>query len=187
MLRVTLIGDSIRMGYQPVVAEALGDEAEVWGPDANGGTSANVLGHLSEWALGRPADVIHVNAGLHDLKRPFDAEEKDVPVAKYRANVRAILTALTQQTRARIIWATTTPVNQEWHHQNKGFDRFEEDVVAYNEGAVEEATRLGVAVNDLYAVVMDAGRDGLLVDDGVHFTPGGYKQLGERVAETVRP
>ena len=34
---VVLIGDSIRMGYQPFVTEALAGEAEIWAPEENGG------------------------------------------------------------------------------------------------------------------------------------------------------
>ena len=72
MQQVLLIGDSIRMGYQETVARQLCDVAEVWGPEQNGGDSANVRAHLEEWALSRPAAVLHLNCGLHDLKRPFD-------------------------------------------------------------------------------------------------------------------
>jgi len=186
-MKVVLIGDSIRMGYQPIVADILAGEADVWGPEANGGTSANVRANLNAWGIERPADVIHINAGLHDLRRPFDAAANEIPVETYRANVRAILTALTQRTDARVIWATTTPVHHERHHRTKGFDRFEEDVVAYNAAAAEEAATFGVAIDDLYAVVMSAGRDALLVADGVHFTEDGYRLLAAHVVEAVRP
>jgi len=40
---VVLVGDSIRMGYQAEVATRLADIAEVWGPEENGGNSANLL------------------------------------------------------------------------------------------------------------------------------------------------
>jgi len=75
---------------------------------------------------------------------------------------------------------------ERWHHERKGFDRFEADVGAYNAAALEIARRLGVQVNDLFEVVMRSGRDELLQKDGVHFTEAGSKLLGEAVAAAIR-
>jgi isoamyl acetate esterase len=185
MQNVTLIGDSIRGGYQPVVAELLAGNANVWGPAQNGGDSANVRAHLLEWLGESAADVVHINCGLHDIKREFGAEANQVPLEAYKANVAWILTTLAEQTEARIIWAATTQVNHQWHHENKAMDRFEEDVVAYNAAALAIAQSLGLEVNDLFEVVMGAGRDQLLLPDGVHFKPQGYRLLAERVTEAV--
>jgi lysophospholipase L1-like esterase len=90
------------------------------------------------------------------------------------------------ETEAKLIWATTTPVNERWHHARKGFDRSEDDVIAYNERAWSAATRFGVPIDDLYGVVMRAGRDEYLQEDGVHFTAAGYALLGRAVVEAVR-
>jgi len=46
---VVLVGDSIRLGYAPRVAERLSGKAVVISPAENGGDSANVLAHLSYW------------------------------------------------------------------------------------------------------------------------------------------
>ena len=45
--KVVLIGDSIRIGYAPVVAKQLEGKAVVVSPKANGGDSANVLAKLA--------------------------------------------------------------------------------------------------------------------------------------------
>ena len=71
---VVLIGDSIRMGYQDHVVSQLAGRAEVWAPEENGGDSRNVLAHLDQWVFVRQPDLVHVNCGLHDLKRAFGAE-----------------------------------------------------------------------------------------------------------------
>ncbi|MFW6189311.1 MAG: SGNH/GDSL hydrolase family protein [Planctomycetota bacterium] len=186
MKTVILIGDSIRLGYQPVVAEELGNRARVCGPEANGGDTRNLLEHLEEWVMGAGADVVHVNAGLHDIRRPFGAKEPTVPLEEYRCNVDLILRRITEQAGADAAWATTTPVNQRRHHQRKSFDRFEEDVLTYNRVALEVCQELGVPVDNLFEVVMDAGRDRLLAEDGVHFTEEGYRLLGRAVADAVR-
>ena len=187
MKQVVLIGDSIRMGYQPIVEAALKGLAEVWGPKENGGDSSNVLAHLDEWVIERQPDIVHMNAGLHDIKRPFGARTNQVPIERYREHLNAIFRRVGEGTTAILIWAKTTPVNEHWHHERKGFDRFEADVEAYNGAAVDLARRSGVPVDDLCRAVLEGGRDRVLADDGVHFTARGYNLLGKAVAQCIRP
>ena len=183
---VILIGDSIRMGYQRVVQEELRAEAEVWGPTQNGGTSSNVLAHLDEWVISQNPDIVHLNCGLHDIKREFGVKDNNVPLKEYQENVEQILQTILEKTKAKVIWVMTTPVNERWHHERKGFDRFEADVEAYNQEATQIAQKPGVRINNLHAVVMEAGRDRLLQQDGVHFTEEGSALLGSAVAEAIR-
>jgi lysophospholipase L1-like esterase len=186
MQTVILVGDSIRMGYQTVARIDLHGAAELWAPEQNGGTSTSVLHHLYEWVISRTPDVVHINAGLHDIKRPFGSTQWAVPLPRYQHNVETILRRLIEETDATVIWAMTTPVNHDWHHVVKGFDRFEADVVTCNRAAAEVAAELGVRTNDLFSAVMDAGRDRLLREDGVHFTDEGSELLGHRVAGAIR-
>ena len=181
---IVLIGDPIRMGYQDHVVSELAGRAEVWVPEENGGDSRNVLTHLDQWVLARQPDVVHVNCGLHDLKRAFGAESA-VPLAEYEGNVRQILQRLQRELNGAVVWATTTPVDENWHHQNKGFDRLEADVEAYNAAARAVAVDLGVPIDDLFAVVEQEGKTRLLTQDGVHFTEEGSQLLGRAVAECV--
>ncbi len=187
MKTVVLIGDSIRMGYEETVRRELENVAAVVSSKENGGTSTNVLAHLDEWVISRDPDLVHVNCGLHDLRREFDAATAAVPLAEYTANVRSILAAIKGKTDATVIWAATTPVNEQWHHENKPFDRFEADVAAYNAAAAGIAEELGVPIDDLFAVMQQAAGDKCLRPDGVHFTAEGYTRLGEAVAACVRP
>ena len=186
MNRVVLIGDSIRMGYQATVEKELKGQAEVWEPEANGGNSRKVRENLDAWALSSPSKVIHINCGLHDLKVEFGDEESAVPLAEYKQNVEEILRRLVSETEAKVIWAATTPVNEAWHHERKGFDRFEAYVTGYNEAAADICEKRNIPVNDLYSVVMEAGRDRLLTPDGVHFLEEGSDLLGKAVAKAVR-
>ena len=186
MRRVILIGDSIRMGYQRIVQRELDGLAEVWGPTENGGNSQNVFEHLETWIVARQPDIVHINCGLHDIKTPFDSDARAIPLSQYQANVREILTRLRDATQATVIWATTTPVNHAWHHQNKPFDRFETDVETYNAAVTAIAGELNCPINDLFTVIMNAGRDELLVPDGVHFNGQGYDLLGTAVARIIK-
>jgi lysophospholipase L1-like esterase len=185
MTNVILIGDSIRLGYQATVSQLLRGQAQVWAPAENGGTSRNVLAHLDEWVLSREPDILHLNCGLHDLRTEFGATTQAVPLDEYESNLRQIVSTILDQGSTTLIWAATTPVNEQWHHENKAFDRFEANVRAYNDSAQRVATAYGVQVNDLYQVVMDAGRDQVLIADGVHFGEAGYALLGQAVADSI--
>lgn len=183
--QIVLIGDSIRMGYQETVRRELEPGIRVRSPEPNGGHSRNVLDHLDAWVLDRPPDAAHLNCGLHDLAKSFDSGLPRVPLEEYGRNVARLLDRV-QGAGILPVWATITPVDEVLHHRNKSFDRFEADVEAYNEAALEAAEAAGVAVNDLFGVVEAAGRDRLLRDDGVHFSDEGSRLLGEAVAAFVR-
>jgi lysophospholipase L1-like esterase len=191
MPQVVLIGDSIRIGYQPHVQRLLAGEAEVWGPDTNGGHAVNVLMHLHLWAKHRQPDLVHINCGLHDLRTDhFGGGEPLVPLPIYAVYVERILRYLRQHTRAAVVWATTTPVIDEAarieHARWNDFDRSDADVIAYNGVATAICARLGVPVNDLGAVVRAHGAAALQNGDGVHYTDDGSRILGEAVAAAVR-
>jgi lysophospholipase L1-like esterase len=186
MKRVILIGDSIRMGYQSTVQELLGRQAEIWAPQENGGTSANVLAHLDEWVLSRDPDILHLNCGLHDLKTEFGASSQTIAPDQYEENLRQIVDRIVGRGTIQLIWATTTPVNEAWHHARKPFDRFEVDIRTYNDLARRVMTVAGAPINDLYQTMMDAGRDQHLLADGVHFSVEGYALLGRAVVEAIR-
>lgn len=190
MKSIILIGDSIRIGYAPFVKRELQDVAQIWEPEKNGFTSRNVLLHLEPWVLSREADVVHLNCGLHDLARDQDRDGtlRDVRVSleEYERNVRQIL-ARVQQCGKTIFWATITPVHQENHRTYKGMQRWESDIEKYNEVASRVARERNVPVDDLNRVVTEAGRDEVLLPDGVHYTEAGYELLGKAVARFLRP
>ncbi len=185
MHRVFLVGDSIRMGYQETARKALADIAEVYAPDENCESSRKIVATLRKWIGDLHPDVIHINCGLHDLKKEFGSDVSAVPLEEYSANVRKIIQQA-QKVCDKVIWATITPVNEGWHHANKTFDRFEKDVDSYNRVALAIASECDLRVNDLFALVASTGRDSLLQTDGVHFIDEGYTLLGEEVARVIR-
>ena len=186
MKKVILIGDSIRIGYEPIVRRVLAEQCEIEAPPENGGTSEKIRENLDDWVISREPDIVHMNCGLHDIKREFGEDRRQVPIESYRTNLEEIFSRIRNKTGAQLVWATTTPVNEEWHHERKPFDRFESDVTAYNEVARDIAERMQIHMNDLYGVVMNAGRDALLQPDGVHFNDAGKELLGQRTADVIR-
>src|SRR3954468_19667597 len=86
--KVVLMGDSIRMGYAREVAKLLAGEAEIVSPKwAN--DSARLLKELDTLVLDHDADLVHVNVGLHDLKKDRRTEKYQQPVAEYAKNLEA--------------------------------------------------------------------------------------------------
>lgn len=182
-----IIGDSISMGYTPPVQEKLAGEVAVVRHDGNGGTSANVLEHVAEWVAPVRPDVVHFNAGLHDLARDEGADGPNrVPIEQYEANLRGTVAWLQGNTEAALIFATTTGVIDEWHAERKGFVRTQDDVRRYNEVARAVMDEKGVAIDDLFAVVENAGRETCLKPDGVHMVDKGNDLLSDAVAASIR-
>lgn len=182
---VMLLGDSIRIGYQAVVQRELTGRAEIWWPDENGAHTAHTLARLDTWLDGRQPAVIHLNCGLHDLWREPDDQLRHSE-AVYATNLAAVLDRL-RQTAAVVVFALTTPVDQTRQvTSNYGrIVRYDADVPRYNDLARRLCEARGVVVNDLYGVVEQAGRDGLIGADGVHYSPAGCEVLGRAVAACV--
>jgi len=183
-IRVLLLGDSIRMDYVPFVQDALADLADVIGPEDNCEDSGNVLANLDRWLGAGAWQVIHFNCGLHDIKIDRWTGICKTPLDRYRDNLRGICVRL-RKTGAELIWATTTPVIYE-RHLTKTFDRREEDVLTYNQVALEVICEHGIQVNDLHTVALDAVVEHILSHDGVHFTEAGSRLLAGAVAGEIR-
>lgn len=178
--RILIVGDSISIGYTPFVAEMLAGRAEVLHNPGNGGDSRSIRANLQAWLAEMPADVVHVNCGLHDIKVQFDSDARQVPLDEYREHLSWIAEKLTACDAAPI-WANTTPVVEAWHHERKEFDRFNADVEAYNAAAAEIMAAAGIAITDLHSPVLAGGPETLLSPDGVHFPDAGYRLLAEKV------
>lgn len=182
--RVVLVGDSIRIGYAPLVAKLLDGKAIVISAKPNGEDSGNVLRNLDEWIVKEKPDVVHINAGLHDLK--LKGRSYQVPLLDYEKNLKTIVERIQTGTKARVIFATSTPILDTLHAERKvGFDRFEADVQKYNSAAVGVMKQAGVPINDLHGLVEGGGKEKLLLGDGTHYTPEGYELLAAAVTESI--
>lgn len=120
MKTLVLIGDYVRKDYEPYVRELLAGVVEIKAPEENCRDSRVVLAHLDEWALAARPDIVHINCGLHDLKREFGQAQHAVPI------------------------------------------------------------------DDLYGATMAAGRDRMLLSDGIHFNHDGRRVQAEAIAAAVR-
>ena len=182
--RVLLLGDSIRMSYQPHVADLLTDRAEVTGPADNCQYSLYTLSSLNRWIteLGIP-DVVHWNNGIHDVGHNPARYPVQIPLEMYRANIELILEQLLAMT-PKVIWATSTPVHPDFPLKDNAWSWRNDEIDAYNAAALELMSSRGIAVNDLHALVLsDIPR--YLSEDQLHLSEEGQKACAEKAAESI--
>ncbi|WP_217558027.1 GDSL-type esterase/lipase family protein [Paenibacillus sp. GbtcB18] len=179
MKKVMLLGDSIRIGYQPLVRAALEGQAEVVGPEENGRFAKHTLWGANLWIrdLGTP-DIIHWNNGLWDLHHEAPMVEALTSLDEYIVTLGRILNEL-QRTGAAVIFATTTPVPVD------AIGRSNAEIDAYNAAAAKLMRHHGVEINDLNAVVK---RDlqSFICEDNLHLSEAGNRACADRVIEAVR-
>lgn len=181
---VLILGDSISIGYTPVIAQIMDGEANIYRPELNCSSSVVYLEHLSEWMDGQKWDVIHFNCGLHDINRNNNKTikregKRRVTINEYIENLR-IITDMIIDVSDTAIWANTTPIPPEAVWRRVG------DEVEYNKAAAKIMQEKGVAINDLYSFILPYTPGCHPALDNVHFTDFGYRKLGELIAEAIR-
>ncbi len=183
--KVLIIGDSISIGYFEPTKQLLAGKAEVYHNPGNAAHTRHGLAELDAWLGDTSWDVIHFNHGLHDLKYVNAKGERvppaegvpQVPIDEYARNLEQLVERL-RRTRARLIFATTTPVPEGALGRVKG------DAERYNRVAVPIMRRHGVWVNDLYAFALPR-LETIQRPHDVHFTPEGSRLLAEQVADSI--
>jgi lysophospholipase L1-like esterase len=181
--KILLLGDSIRIGYQPFVQDILKNEAEVWGPDENCAYALYTVTRLSIWLkeFGVP-DLVHWNNGLHDSGCNLRRGPVQFSIGDYLRNLEEIYKQL-QATGAKIIWATTTPVSKIqtqipfWSFSN-------EDITKYNLAASNFAMTNNLVINDLHALLED--KEEYFSEDHIHLNECGRKVLAQQVVSVLR-
>ncbi len=177
--RVLLLGDSISVGYTLPVREKLAEEANVHRAPQNCGPTSRGVANLEAWLGDGEWDVIHLNFGLHDLKKLEDGSCQ-VPIEQYEENLEQIVVRL-KQTGAEVVWASTTPVPDPVN----GPPRASEDAIAYNQVAAAVMTEHSVAIDDLYGFALP--QLGVIQrPENVHFSREGSEVLARQVAESIR-
>ena len=188
MKKILLIGDSIRQGYDKYVKYALKDVCEVYYPSDNCRFAEYVLRYLPDWkdqlSLGDDVDVVHWNAGLWDSLVWFEDGPLTPPdiYAYYIARICRLIQKIFP--KAKVIFATSTPVLEERFLNPKRSYRKNSDIAQYNEIAAKIAKEHGFCVNDLYAVVKDVPKS--YYSDMTHlYTPEGTQLLTDAVLEAI--
>jgi lysophospholipase L1-like esterase len=178
-----VLGDSIVGQYSTFLRSAMLHKANVR-------TGATAFDHQPDWAeivrlqvtepeqeLGRPFDLIQFNWGQHALKwmqgKEYSREPKEgytrcIPLERYGAELEKLVMEL-KKTGRPLMWATTTPANNESNP---------DDAEAYNTVALQVMHKHQIPVNDLYRFV----RNSQLPMNGCHFPREASERLGNQVA-----
>ncbi|MBT5707558.1 MAG: SGNH/GDSL hydrolase family protein [Verrucomicrobia bacterium] len=194
MPQILIIGDSISMGYTPVLQGMLYGKVDITRPPNSGGGWINCEGTkrgvemIDEWLALGDFDVIHFNFGLHDLKhvQPDTGRNSNDPshpqqsnLKEYDANLRVIVAKL-KATGAKLIFATTTP----YPDKPGGPLRHADQPLKYNEVALAIMRANKVKVNDLHGFTLTRMNE-LLLPNNVHFRPAANLELAQKVATSI--
>ena len=192
--RVMLIGDSIRMrivdatGYGVSTYSSLLGSCNLIHIPHNCGGTLHVLENINDWLSARP-DIVHFNAGLHDLGFSLQADwinPSQTSLLQYRENLQKLFSRILA-TDARLIWALNPPVDDELHlGAGRQLGRRDADVRTYNEVSIEVANEFGLPINNLYRPLIEGELRTVLLPDGVHLNERGSELCGRLVAEMVR-
>ena len=182
-MKVVLIGDSIRKGYQPLVTRKLADKADVWGPAENCRHSLWALDHFQQWVADQKPDIVHVNFGIHDCVVMEDGQFQ-ILLEQYCLCLRRFI-ARTRQIGARMVWATTTPryVPQDGRPMSEWPKMHEID--KYNAAALKIVQEAALSVNDLHQVILDNDYTRCITEDGCHMSALGNEVLSDAVAKAL--
>ena len=186
MKKIILLGDSIRMGYDKYVKDALCDVAEVYYPEENCKFAQYLLRFVPDWTgSGKwptDADLVHWNAGLWDVlelygESPMTSEEQ------YAEMIRRIYRLLRRLfPKAKIIFATSTSVQEEKYRPE--FKRHNETIRRYDDIAIEALSESDCLIYDLFEYSLslpDTCRS-----DSTHFnSPDGRRAMGNRVLSVI--
>ena len=187
MKNVLLLGDSIRQHYKAAVAEKLGSEYSVYGPEENCRFAAYTLNSLRNWLPSYPnPDIIHWNCGLWDTAIIYQEDGCFTPISEYVRNMLRILREL-KKTGAVIIFATTTPCRDEkalFPGPEPTANR-NEDIEAYNRAVLDAFRDEKLIINDLYSAIYEQ-RDKLILDDMIHPNEAGVATLADQVVSVIR-
>ena len=186
MKKVVLIGDSIRMGYDKYVKEALEGTCEVFYPASNCSFAQNVLRFVHEWKekgeWGDDVDLVHWNAGLWDMLELFEDEPLSTKdfyasiVPRIHKRLRMLFP------KAKIVFATSTVV---WEEKCRvDFRRHNSTIAEYNEAALKALSETDSLYNDLYTHSLKCPTE--FRSDAVHFyTDGGTEYFGKKVVSVI--
>jgi hypothetical protein len=178
MLKVMLIGDSIRLSYQERLKQKAGERASILSPADNCRFSAYTLFCLTAWAPEEDYDVIQWNNGQWDTCYMPDGRIH-TPLPLY-VELQKRIAGVLQGRGKRLIFATTTPVRPEQFLTAARNGRKNEDIRAYNEAATRELTPMGVEINDLHTPLAE-DISAHIGEDKVHLTPAGIERCATLV------
>ena len=176
-MKVTLIGDSIRMQYEEGVRELLGNDFEVFSPQENCRFAKYNLRGMWDWKENMSGSrIVHWNCGLWDICDIF-GDGMFTSVEEYCATVLRIADILKSRHDV-VIFATTTPVRENNPYNDNDV------IIRYNEAIVPLLRERGIIINDLHSLIYP-DRGNLVCDDLIHLDKRGVDICARAVADAI--
>jgi hypothetical protein len=188
--RVLIVGDSISIGYFPLVKETFKNEAEIIHNPGNAQNTTVGLANIHQWIGKEKWDVIQFNWGLWDLCRRSDTSSlygkrdklsgvPDNNIDDYAKKLEELVVLL-KQTNAKLIFVTTTAVPED----EPG--RVAEDVERYNNIARSIMKKHQVFITELYEPSIDIHKHYGNGRSDVHYTKNGYEKLASHISAELK-
>lgn len=175
--KISLLGDSIRLGYGPKVAAMLGEDYEVFQPEENCRFAKYTLRGIFDWADGlKDSDVIHWNNGLWDATECL-GDGVFTPLDEYVETMLRIARFLKKIT-PNVIFATITPTHPDYPYTHN------DKIDMFNTAIVPKLQEMGIEINDLHEVV--ANNMHYICEDQIHMTDEGFEALAKVVTEKIK-
>lgn len=185
MKQVFLMGDSIRLGYEPFVREYTKNQAVIHAPKCNCEFLQYTFRHVYMWRdeIENPnnIDIVHWNNGLWDVLR-LDNDQPLTPQYFYRDTLQRTVDRIKFLfPNARIVFALSTPVIERLSPE--GLERRNSDIEIYNSIASEVMDKNKIVINDLYKVASSFPET--YHTDFTHFTEEGSRELAKAVVRAI--
>ena len=183
---VLLLGDSLMLDYAPVVEQLLADGMDVVWPKESCRYTQYTYTNLEQWQGLCPdpmqVGMVYWNNGQWDAARwGCDPEPLNNPAIYARMLVRIAFRLRELFPNAKIVFATTTPMNPD-----AGFaaQRATAEITAYNRAAIGALRPYGIWVDDLFDWMIRYPP--AVFRDHCHLTEEGNAMLSNRVADFIR-
>lgn len=187
MKKIVLIGDSIRLGYDKYVKDALLGVAEVYYPNDSARFSEYTFRYLFDWKQENKwpddVDLVHWNTGLWDVLEIYgetpisNPQQYGETIAKIEREIKLLFP------KAKQVFATSTSVIEEKYGPDR--KRHNAIIEQYNKIAVDALAGTGCLINDLYTLTKNAPLE-IRAGDPTHFyTPEGTKLIGDRILSYI--
>jgi acyl-CoA thioesterase-1 len=204
--RIVAFGDSITAGVRPGVSEyqtfrfllqdrlkRLGQPVQVLNAGVGSDNTVGALARLDRDVLAARPELVIVLFGMNDAAMvdagPVARSGPRVPLADYRANLRALVTRI-RASGAKVLLCTPTPMSRQYAYQHLGAYAQNEDMNfmlrQYALAAKDLGTELEVPVLDGFGLFAGTPEGLALIEDGCHPYVTGHALLAEAMVGPVR-
>ena len=176
-MKISLIGDSIRMQYENRVRELIGEEHECFSPAENCRFAKYNLRGMWDWKNDMAGSrIVHWNCGLWDICNIF-GDGMFTSVEEYVATVSRIADILLSR-HEKVIFATTTPVRENNPYNDN------EEIKKYNEAIVPVLLEKGIVINDLHSLFA-GDTEKYVSDDLIHLSDVAIDIAADAVVKSI--